>query len=101
MEGINQQRWNQLDRRVWKYVDRDQVPVGTTMLDLVWVLKKKSNGKKKAQLNVRGFKQVEGEHYDSTNISSPTVSEVSIRAILTLALMANWSILLFSTFFHV
>ena len=75
-EAINKE-WNQLDRRVWKYVDRDQVPVGTTMLDSVWVLKKKSNGKKKARLNARGFKQVEGKHYDSSNISSPTVSEVS------------------------
>jgi len=32
------------------------------MLDSVWVLKKKSNGKKKARLNARGFKQVDGEH---------------------------------------
>ena len=58
----------------------------------MWVLKKKSNGKKKARLNARGFKQIDGKHYDSSNISSPTVSEVSIRVILTLALMANWAI---------
>jgi len=66
--------------------------VGTTVLDSVWVLKKKSNGKKKARLNARGFKQVDGKHFDISKISSPTVSEVSIRVILTLALMANWAI---------
>ena len=90
-EAIDKE-WNQLDQRVWKYVNRDQVPAGTTMLDSVWVLKKKSNGKKKARLNARGFKQIDGKHFDSSNISSPTVSEVSIRVILTLALMANWAI---------
>ncbi len=74
---------------MWKYVDMDQVPAGTTMFDSVWVLKKKSNGKKKARLNARGLKQIDGKHYDSSNISSPTVSKVSIRVILTLALMAN------------
>ena len=62
------------------------------MLDSVRILKKKSNGKKKARLNARGFKQIDGKHYDSSNTSSPTVSEVSIRVILTLALMANWAI---------
>jgi len=90
-EAINKE-WDQLDQRVWNYVDRDQVPVGTTMLDSVWVLKKKINGKKKAQLNERGFKQIDGKHYDSSNISSPTVSEVLIRVTLTLALMGNWAI---------
>ena len=67
------------------------VPAGTTMLDSVWVLTKESNGKKKARLNARCFKQIDGKRYDSSNISSPTVSEVSIRVILTLALMANWA----------
>ena len=62
------------------------------MLDTVWVLKKKSNGQKKARLNARGFKQVDGKFYDGSNISSPTVSEVSISVILTLALMATWAI---------
>jgi len=42
--------------------------------------------------NARGFKQIYGKHYDSSNISSPTMSEVSIRIILTLSLMANWAI---------
>ena len=42
--------WDQLDKKVWKYTDRSDVPPGTTMLDTVWVLKKKSNGKKKSDL---------------------------------------------------
>jgi hypothetical protein len=40
-------------------------------------------------MNARGFKQVEGQHYDGTTISSPVTSLAIIRIVLTLVIMAS------------
>ena len=44
--------------------------MGTKIIDSVWAIKKKkSNGTLRGQMNARGFKQVEGQHYKVTTIS--------------------------------
>ncbi len=40
-------------------------------------------------MNARGFKQVEGQHYDGTTISSPVTNSATIRTLLTLMIMAS------------
>jgi hypothetical protein len=40
-------------------------------------------------MNARGFKQVEGKHYDGTTISSPVTNSATIRIVLTLMVMAS------------
>ena len=39
---------------------------------------------------MRGFEQVDGEHFDSDWISDPVASDVTIRVILVLMLTASW-----------
>ena len=55
-----------------------------------WAMKKKSSGKFRARLNARGYEQVEGEHYNPNEVSSPVASDVTIRVVLVLMIMANW-----------
>ena len=53
-------------------------------------MKKKASGAYRARMNMRGFEQKDGEHFDSSSISSPVTNDVSIRVALVLMLMANW-----------
>ncbi len=53
------------------------LPQGTKIIDSVWAMKKKSNGTLCGRINARGFKQVEGQHYDGTTISSPVTNAVT------------------------
>ncbi len=40
-------------------------------------------------MNARRFKQIEGQHYDGTTISSPVTNTATIRIVLTLMVMAS------------
>jgi hypothetical protein len=52
-------------------------------------MKKKSNGTLPGRINVRGFKQVEGQHYNGTTISSPVTNSATIRIVRVLMVMAD------------
>jgi len=75
--------------KVFEVVLRKDLPVGTKIIDSVWTMKKKSNGTLHGRMNARGFKQVEGQHYDGTTISSPVTNSATIRIVLTLMIMAS------------
>ncbi len=68
---------------------RKDLPAGMKIIDSVWAMKKKSNGTLHGQMNARGFKPVEGQHYDGTTISSPVTNSATIRIVLTLMIMAS------------
>jgi hypothetical protein len=40
-------------------------------------------------MNARGFKQIEGQHYDGMTISSPVTNTATIRTVMTLMVMAS------------
>jgi hypothetical protein len=62
---------------------------GTKIIDSVWVTKKKSNGTLPGRMNARGFKQVKGQHYNGTTISSPVTNSTTIRIVLVLMVIAD------------
>ena len=76
--------------KVWEPVDQDQVPKDAKILTTTWAMKKKSNGTLRARLNARGFEQVEGRHYIEDDKSASVVNEVTVRVVLTLAVMMGW-----------
>ncbi len=49
-------------------------------------MKKKSNGTLCGRINVRGFKQVEGQHFDASSISAPFRNGMTIKLVLMLML---------------
>ncbi len=75
--------------KVFEVVLSNDLQAGTKIVDSVLAMKKKSNGTLHGQMNARGFKQVEGQHYDGTTISSPVTNSATIRIVLTLMIMAN------------
>ena len=75
---------------VWMPVPRDQVPDGSKIITSTWAMKKKLNGTYCARMNARGFEQIDGQHYDSNSISAPVASDITIRVVIVLMLMAGW-----------
>jgi hypothetical protein len=75
--------------KVFKPVLKSNLPPGTKIIDSVWAMKIKSNGTLHGRINARGFKQVEGQHYDGTTISSPVTNSANNRIVLVLMVMAN------------
>ena len=55
-----------------------------------WAMKKKSNGTHRARMNLRGFEQIEGEHYEEDKIHTPMTNETSVRITMILGIMAGW-----------
>ena len=66
-------------------IDKDAKVLTTT-----WAMKKKSSGKFRARMNVRGFEQDNGEHYDEDDKAAPVVNDITIRVALVLMLMAGY-----------
>eukprot|EP00957_Ditylum_brightwellii_P196189 14948784-Ditylum_brightwellii.AAC.1 len=54
-------------------------------------MKPKANGAKYARLNTRGYKQVDGLHYDHHNLSAPVVNDMTVRIVMILTIMAAWT----------
>jgi hypothetical protein len=66
-----------------------EIPKGTKLIDMTWAMKEKSNGTLRGRINVRGFRQIDGEHYDSTCISAPVTNAMSIKMALTLLIICR------------
>ena len=61
------------------------------MLTTTWACKLKSNGRKRARINARGYEQIDGIHYDESSIHAPVTNDTSARFIIVMALMTWWS----------
>ena len=84
---------DELDRftknEVYKLVPIEDVSEGTHVMTTTWACKKKANGVFRARLNVRGYEQIPGEHYEPDWTSAPVASDVAIRLMLCLMLMSG------------
>jgi hypothetical protein len=78
-----------LTNKVFQVVLQKDLPSGTKLIDSIWAMKKKSSGTLHGQMNARGFKQIEGDHYNGTTISSLVTNSATIRIMLTLMNMAS------------
>jgi hypothetical protein len=77
---------NEHDRMVknnaWEPVKKSLLPKGTKVIDSTWACKKKSTRMLRGRLNARGFKQVEGVHYDGTSTHAPVTNACTIQIVL-------------------
>jgi hypothetical protein len=98
IKGPDGNRWKEevenkfcqmIKNKVFKTVLKKDLPHGTKIIDSVWAMKKKSSGTLCGKLNATWFKQIEGQHYDNTTISSPVTNSATIRIVLVLMVMAS------------
>ena len=67
----------------WTYVDRSTVPTGRRVIRLIWVYKKKRDGRLKARLCVQGCSQQAGVDYDQTYCAA--MRSTSLRTLASIA----------------
>ena len=87
-EEVKNEHMRMQKHGVWKTVKRKSLKAKTKIINSTWACKKKSNGTLRARMNARGFKQVEGEMYQSNSIAAPVTNDVMIRVVLTMMLLA-------------
>jgi hypothetical protein len=99
MQSNDKAKWNKAVEDEWnnfkeygvfEAVKKSEVPNDAKFVSTTWAMKKKASGRYKARMNMRGFEQKDGEHYDSMSIAAPVTNDVTIRLCLVLLLMANW-----------
>jgi hypothetical protein len=100
MKGPDKDKWEKAvfeehqrmaKNQFWRAVPKKDVPKNAKVMSSTWAMKKKSNGTYIARLNARGYEQVYGIHYDSSNISSPVTNDATIRIIMVLMIIFKWS----------
>ena len=89
-KAVEEEHGRMIENNVWKPVPKSSVPLKAKILTSTWACKLKASGVKRARLNGRGYKQINGVHYDSSSIHSPVTNDVTVRIVFTLTLMAGW-----------
>ena len=89
-KSVDKEHTRMVTNNVFTPVDIQDVPPHATVLSTKWAMKKKANGTYRARMVARGFEQIDGEHYDEHDKSSPVVSEITIRIVLVLMLMTGF-----------
>ena len=74
---------------VFEAVNIKDLPPGTKIIDSTWACKKKSNRTLRARMVARGFRQVDGQHYDGSSIHAPVTNPGTIHTVMVLMLMAG------------
>jgi hypothetical protein len=64
---------------VFEKVKLSKLPSDAMVIATTWAMKKKSKGTICGRINVQGFKQVEGQHYNALSISAPVMNGMTIR----------------------
>ena len=94
LQSMDEEVRDHEQRGHWIIIPKDQVPKGTTILPMVWAMKRKRKiqtnkiYKWKSRLNVGGHKQTHGENYWDTH--SPTLAWPIIRLFLIISVIRGW-----------
>jgi hypothetical protein len=86
-EEVRKELQRMIDNGVIEPVKISELPKGIKLIDTTWAMKKNSSGTLRGRVNVRGFRRIEGEHYDGTSISASVTNAMTIKMSLTLMLM--------------
>ena len=65
------------------------MPTEASIITSTWDIKRKANGTFRARLNAREYGNMEGVHYDGSNIALPVTNDMIIGIIMVLDLMAG------------
>jgi hypothetical protein len=88
-EEMAKEHKRMVNSRVFEPVKICKVLNGVKLIDTTWAMKKKSSGTLRGRINVRGFKQIDGQHYSGTSISALVTNAMTIRIALTIMLMQS------------
>jgi hypothetical protein len=65
-------------------ISKNSIEEGSKILTTTWAMKKKSNGKYQEKFNTRGYRQVDGIHYQEDNKVAPVVSCTTKKIVMAM-----------------
>jgi hypothetical protein len=74
---------------VFEKVKLSELSSEVKIINTTWAMKKKSNGTLCGRINARGYKQVEGQHFNASSISAPVTNGMTIKLVMTLMLASG------------
>jgi hypothetical protein len=90
VKGMDKEQYKMSRNEVFEEVHVNDIPPGTKLLDSTWANKLRADGLLRCHLAIRGFQAIDRVHFDASDKAAPVVCDVTIRAMLILAIMANW-----------
>jgi Reverse transcriptase (RNA-dependent DNA polymerase) len=84
--AVKEEHDRMVNSNVRTAVDRHEINESDKILTTTWTM---------TRINARGFEQIDGLHYDSSNTDAPVTNDTTIRIIFTLAVLADWKAYLF------
>ena len=89
-EAINKEFQDMNARKVWKVIERKQMPKDRRCVKCKWVLKIKRNGVYRARLVACGYSQIPGVDFNEEPYS-PVINDVTYRIMMVLSLLRKYS----------
>jgi hypothetical protein len=68
---VKKEHGRMVHNKVFGPVSLSDLSKNKKIIDTTWAMKKKSNRTLRGRVDVRGFKQIDRQHYDGTSISAP------------------------------
>ena len=88
-KAVEEEHERMIKNNVWIPVKLQDLLKDTKLLTTTWAYKLKSNERKRARINSRGYKQINRVHYNESSIHSPVTNDISFCIIMIMALMAG------------
>jgi hypothetical protein len=92
-QGVDAEHNMLITYQVFEPVDANEVQ-DAKILSSTWVMKERADGTCRARLTARGYEQIDGLHFDSSDTSVPEVNDTTIRIVFVLMIMAGWTAML-------
>ena len=87
-EAIRKEFNCMVDKDVWEYITKTNIPKDRKLIGSKWVFKQKKNGVYRARLVALGYNQVPG--VDFTESYAPVIHDVTYRIVILLWIMKKW-----------
>ena len=72
-------------------LDKTYLPEGANIITFTWACKKESNSTCHKRVNARGFEKIAGKHFDSASTVAPVTNDKTIRIVLELMILVDWT----------
>ena len=89
-EAIEDEFETMENKNVWTIMNKNELQPNQNILQMRWVFKTKNDGRHRARLVAKGFKQIEGVDFIYSH--SPVLTDITIRILLTLSMSKNYTL---------
>jgi hypothetical protein len=88
-ESIKKELNSMIDKKVWEFKKKHEIPSDRRLIGSKWVFKRKKNGVYRSRLCALGYSQIPG--LDFTDNFAPVINEITFRILIGASLIEGWN----------